>query len=133
MLATEVIRAAWRLRRCTEVEAALAAKTTGDDPMLDNDLLRTQTAVDRARSQAHGIMRRSLADLRRLQAEQPAIETPAKQTQPKSDDAPVSGSEVARNALCPCGSGQKYKRCCGRNAPAIRNGFAFSAPMNLNG
>ncbi|MCC7017903.1 MAG: SEC-C domain-containing protein, partial [Rhodospirillales bacterium] len=22
-----------------------------------------------------------------------------------------------RNAPCPCGSGQKYTRCCGRNAP----------------
>ena len=27
-----------------------------------------------------------------------------------------------RNAPCPCGSGQKYKRCCGRNAPAVLNG-----------
>jgi preprotein translocase subunit SecA len=26
-----------------------------------------------------------------------------------------------RNAPCPCGSGQKYKRCCGRNAPAVLN------------
>lgn len=26
---------------------------------------------------------------------------------------------LARNALCPCHSGQKYKRCCGRNAPAV--------------
>jgi hypothetical protein len=23
-------------------------------------------------------------------------------------------SKVGRNALCPCGSGKKYKRCCGR-------------------
>jgi hypothetical protein len=28
---------------------------------------------------------------------------------------------TARNAPCPCGSGQKYKRCCGHNAPAILN------------
>ena len=25
----------------------------------------------------------------------------------------------ARNSLCPCGSGQKYKRCCGKNAPPV--------------
>jgi transposase-like protein len=25
--------------------------------------------------------------------------------------------EVARNAPCPCASGDKYKRCCGKNAP----------------
>ena len=24
-----------------------------------------------------------------------------------------------RNAPCPCGSGQKFKRCCGRNAPPV--------------
>jgi hypothetical protein len=24
---------------------------------------------------------------------------------------------VPRNARCPCGSGDKYKRCCGKNAP----------------
>ncbi len=26
---------------------------------------------------------------------------------------------IARNSLCPCNSGQKYKRCCGVNAPAV--------------
>lgn len=26
-----------------------------------------------------------------------------------------------RNAPCPCGSGEKFKRCCGRNAPAVLN------------
>jgi uncharacterized protein YecA (UPF0149 family) len=77
-------------------------------------------------------MRRSLADLRRLQAEQPAIQ-PAIQPAAKPTQSQVLPAiEVARNALCPCGSNQKYKRCCGRNAPAIRNGFAFSAPASLN-
>ena len=23
--------------------------------------------------------------------------------------------EVSKNALCPCGSGKKYKRCCGKD------------------
>ena len=26
-----------------------------------------------------------------------------------------SGKPVGRNDLCPCGSGKKYKKCCGRN------------------
>jgi SEC-C motif-containing protein len=26
------------------------------------------------------------------------------------------GKKVGRNEPCPCGSGKKYKRCCGRNA-----------------
>jgi len=25
-----------------------------------------------------------------------------------------AGHRVARNAPCPCGSGRKYKKCCGR-------------------
>jgi uncharacterized protein YecA (UPF0149 family) len=117
MFATEVIRAAWRLRRCAEVEATLAEKTTGD-PMLDQDLLRTQTAIDRARNQSHGIIRRSLAEIRRLQAEsapQPEMEPSTKRTEP----APPPTAQIGRNTPCPCNSGQKYKRCCGRNAPAI--------------
>jgi uncharacterized protein YecA (UPF0149 family) len=34
-----------------------------------------------------------------------------------TQSAPV---QTPRNAQCPCNSGQKYKRCCGRNAPAVR-------------
>lgn len=26
------------------------------------------------------------------------------------------GDKVGRNALCPCGSGKKYKKCCGKEA-----------------
>ena len=32
--------------------------------------------------------------------------------------APVP-DQAARNAPCPCGSGRKYKRCCGVKAPPI--------------
>ena len=28
---------------------------------------------------------------------------------------PFHGKKVGRNELCPCGSGRKYKRCCGAN------------------
>lgn len=28
----------------------------------------------------------------------------------------VKGKKVGRNDPCPCGSGKKYKQCCGRNA-----------------
>jgi hypothetical protein len=33
---------------------------------------------------------------------------------------PGSFCKTARNAQCPCGSGQKHKRCCGRNAPPLQ-------------
>ncbi len=26
------------------------------------------------------------------------------------------GQKIGRNDPCPCGSGKKYKKCCGRNA-----------------
>lgn len=32
-----------------------------------------------------------------------------------STEEPFRGRKVGRNELCPCGSGRKYKRCCGAN------------------
>ena len=31
-----------------------------------------------------------------------------------SQQSKVSGRKVGRNDPCPCGSGKKYKKCCGR-------------------
>ena len=28
----------------------------------------------------------------------------------------VKGKKIGRNDPCPCGSGKKYKKCCGKNA-----------------
>ncbi len=44
-----------------------------------------------------------------------ATNPPTKRTQ----SAPPEPSPIPRGAPCPCGSGQKYKRCCGLNAPAV--------------
>ncbi|MFN3322561.1 MAG: SEC-C metal-binding domain-containing protein [Bryobacteraceae bacterium] len=30
-----------------------------------------------------------------------------------------TGERVPRSGPCPCGSGRKYKRCCGQNAPPV--------------
>jgi len=30
-----------------------------------------------------------------------------------------AGPKVGRNQPCPCGSGRKYKHCCGANAPTL--------------
>ena len=40
-----------------------------------------------------------------------------KESRSKSNE-PIKNNEptVGRNAPCPCGSGKKYKNCCGRNA-----------------
>ncbi len=34
-----------------------------------------------------------------------------------AEDAPVSTKKIARNDPCPCGSGKKYKQCCGKSGP----------------
>lgn len=33
------------------------------------------------------------------------------------DEAPIVEKKVARNDPCPCGSGKKYKNCCGQSGP----------------
>jgi hypothetical protein len=70
-LASEIRRAMWRLRRCGEVEAALVSKFEHVDPMEASDKLmeHTQKSVDRARSQAHRLLHKCTAELRRLQTE----------------------------------------------------------------
>jgi uncharacterized protein YchJ len=36
-------------------------------------------------------------------------------------NSPEPAPAIARNALCPCDSGEKYKRCCGKDAPPVLN------------
>lgn len=33
----------------------------------------------------------------------------------KDDNTPQRNDKIGRNELCPCGSGKKYKHCCGKN------------------
>ena len=36
----------------------------------------------------------------------------------------AKSTQTPRNATCPCGSGTKYKRCCGTNSPAVLSNAA---------
>jgi hypothetical protein len=134
--ATEIMGATWRLRRCGVLEFDLARST---DP-----LSTSQQSIDRARAQSYNILRRSLAELRKLQTERharilqmpdatqagssfckPAQATAVTPEKP-APEKPAGSSfcktaATPRNALCPCGSGTKYKRCCGQNAPPVLN------------
>ena len=131
---------------------------------------RTQNSVDRARAQAHRLLHKCTAELRKLQTERhfrneyfvagsdlshlgicdfahvrkavgreisnglrqhkldeinemaaafednrQHVAAITRQTQSPAQ----SPTQTPRNAQCPCNSGQKYKRCCGKNAPAI--------------
>jgi hypothetical protein len=51
------------------------------------------------------------------EAQNPELASNCKPAEP----APLPFPQTPRNALCPCRSGQKFKRCCGRNAPPVLN------------
>ena len=149
---TEIINAAWRLRRCAEAAATLDIA----DPKC--------VAIDRAQTHAHRTIERFLAELRRLQTarlvrdsvadeagveELPVagipdyrqlvriidatarlrtttrrlheVETIEKviNSVPKSEKLASFCKNIPRNAPCPCGSGEKHKRCCGKTAPPV--------------
>jgi hypothetical protein len=66
--ATEIMGANWRLRRCGILEFDLARDTDRAPDAQD----AIQKSIDRARAQSHNILRRSLAELRKLQTERHA-------------------------------------------------------------
>jgi len=156
--ATEIMGATWRLRRCRFIEEAFGAIDNLDfDPMSDERTEKQQRSVDRARAQSHVILRRSIAELRKLQTtrtlklqdadnEKPApppghagplggmdalMALADKQLAQRYREgglsslcnpgapAPAPTSNTPRNSQCPCGSGAKFKRCCGKNAPPV--------------
>jgi hypothetical protein len=45
------------------------------------------------------------------------VQTAWNASQPAAESA--SNVQIARNAACPCGSREKYKRCCGKSAPPV--------------
>ena len=129
-LAAEIVHAAWRLRRCSVIEAGMTP--IGDeelDPLLESTLDKTQQSVDRARAQAHRIFHRGLSELRRVQTERrlrsEVVTTPRQSGEPFFTKQTQSGMRlVSRNAPCTCGSGVKFKRCCGRDAPPLLSSAA---------
>jgi hypothetical protein len=117
-LSAEIVHAAWRLRRCSVIEAGMSPT---EDFQLDPLTGKTQQAIDRARTAAHRIFHRAMSELRRLQSERRLRKTDepsfTKQTQSGSGHPP----SIGRNSPCSCGSGVKFKRCCGKGAPAMLN------------
>jgi hypothetical protein len=147
-LVDEIRRAMWRLRRCGEVESNLVIGLddgTGYifDPMetTNAEAEKVQRSVDRARSLSHRLLHKCTAELRKVQtdrnlrreaASQSPDREPIEPTAPPARDSSFcnAGAEspgsfcktppqTPRNAECPCGSGLKHKRCCGKDAPAV--------------
>ncbi len=119
----EINRCYARIGECETKEAALGP---GFDP-------KARAAIDRDRDRAFIALRRAMKALKELQAET----QPSTKTEPadKAHSKPAQVIEfpkqtpIARNAQCPCGSGEKYKRCCGRNAPPLPGDFRKPTPL----
>jgi len=139
ILAQEIVHAAWRLRRCALVESHIFILTREPDRPYTPDPMECiernigpniQKSVDRARSLAHRLFHKSHAELRKLQAERRTAAATPRETEssPMESAAQPEESELTkqtrsaspctpRNAQCPCRSGRKFKRCCGKTAP----------------
>ncbi len=63
-------------------------------------------------------------ELRRVEVAKPVSEGFAGSAPTKSVNKPVVNAEqkIGRNDPCPCGSGKKYKKCCGANIPGVDDG-----------
>ena len=73
-----------------------------------------QNMLGRIRERVCQVM--GFAELRLKQAEQPAP-VPEEKLEEKSEEPPkieAKNMDIPRNAPCPCGSGKKYKHCCGK-------------------
>ena len=83
---------------------------------------KVQKSVDRSRAQAHRLLHKCTTELHKLQIAR-SQSAPRKATPSsfcKTGIHPVSTlPQTPRNAECPCGSGLKHKRCCGKEAPAV--------------
>jgi uncharacterized protein YecA (UPF0149 family) len=118
----------------------------------DEELDRVQTSIDRARAAAQRTFHRSLKELRRLSSEhlepaalmirqamaadplltkdledrqrQFAAENASQNSAKQTQSQPEKTVLIPRSAPCPCRSGEKYKRCCGKNAPPVLFGAA---------
>jgi preprotein translocase subunit SecA len=78
--------------------------------------MKTQTVSTLFRLQL--VRDEEVAELEREQREQRQPMQLSRGGDEDNEHTPFSreGDKVGRNADCPCGSGQKYKRCCGKSS-----------------
>ena len=94
-----------------------ALRHDAEGPNVFSKLMRYESRVSKELRRAS----ESYQDLLRFIANRNDIAKPisgprAVNPQPPSPEAPP---QTPRNAPCPCGSGDKFKRCCGDGAPAV--------------
>jgi preprotein translocase subunit SecA len=74
-------------------------------------LMNMREQKDLRRSETAKITKAALASINSVDGGQSAIENPE-----VNRTVVRETPKVGRNDPCPCGSGKKYKNCCGRNA-----------------
>ena len=148
-LTREIIHAAWRLRRCAIIESGIPEGADAEDlDRLQASIDRARTTAQRTLHRTLAELRRIQTERVYRQITLPAGfdmenlgQASCRQLDPaalvmnqlaaeqntgdrqnsaeQSQSRPVRTASVARNALCPCRSGEKYKRCCGKTAPPL--------------
>ena len=116
--ATEIMGSTWRLRRCRLVEEAFGMVDDLDfDPMMDERTEKQQKSVDRARAQSHLILRRSIAELAKLQKARFLCEQSQEHSKPTPGPAPASpGTPAGFDALMALADkqlAQRYRESAG--------------------
>jgi uncharacterized protein YecA (UPF0149 family) len=143
-LAREIVQAAWRLRRCAALEinppedmdnealdrlqtsidrARAAAQRTFHRSLkelrrLQSEHLQPATLIIQQAVTADALLMKEL-ESRQRQLSENASSNSAKQTQSEPAQTETKPRLIPRGAPCPCKSGQKYKRCCGKNARPV--------------
>jgi hypothetical protein len=120
---TEIVSATWRLRRRRVADETLGLISIADpvwsDPMLSPATEKQQKSVDRARAQAHNALRRSLAELRKLQTERTI------RIQLQTDEEDPGLTDLKQDADFPADSedqrGAGHSACPGRAREAERS------------
>ena len=69
----------------------------------------------RPAQRAPGAREKTIGEVFASMMSNPRAAAPAAMAVPVQASAPRPAAAVGRNDPCPCGSGKKYKKCCGRN------------------
>lgn len=75
----------------------------------------TETQINALRKEAPDLLAEMVLTLNAWTKGQARSEPFPSMFAANTPQAPFSGKKVGRNEPCPCGSGRKYKRCCGGN------------------
>ena len=132
----EMADAEWRLRKVRAMIQAVLTEQINALPADQDPYLRQAKGYEAART--NPIFRYEARFERQYDRAHRALETYRKQAPRIANEeikqaidcavfGPLPGQQtngpnfVPRNAPCPCGSGDKFKRCCGKNAPPVLN------------